>query len=95
MSKAFVEYVGSYSGLEDLKLYVPNSRWSRDPTIANHLNEHADVFWGAIERNHWMTLRHLDLISRYEGEWCFSRNNASTLRQCRKLVTLKIGVYAS
>ena len=87
MSDGLAEYVNSYCGLEDIKIYVPS--YYRHGRI---IYQPANIFWDAMAGKHGETLRSLDLISQYEGCWCF---NAATLAKCRNLVVLRIGIGTS
>lgn len=86
MSKAFVGYISSYSGLEDLDIGL-------NPDRSLDFGATAEEFWDALGRNHGAMLKHVDLDpSWYGGEWCFSREQVPGLLQCKQLQTLKIGV---
>lgn len=94
MSNALIEYIESYSGLQDLKIYVPDY-FNDSKHAGNAGTGDADMFWDALGRNHGGTLHHLDVYSGYEGQFCFSRSRVPALKQCKHLISLRVPVFTS
>jgi len=91
MSNALVEYIDSYSGLQALKIYIPD--YSHD--VKSPGADEADAFWDALGKRHGGTLRHLDVNSGCEGEFCFSRSRVAAVKQCKHLVSLSVPIVTS
>jgi len=89
VSNAFVDYISSYSGLENLTLYV------HDLDAQNVDAKREDQFWEALGGNHGGTLQCLDIYPHYEGGWCFSQKRATGLGKCEELLSLRVAIATS
>jgi hypothetical protein len=81
-----MDFIASFSGLQHLTLLrlSSESREASDNT--------AEVFFQHVLPVHRSTLRSLTLEAVYQGKWCFSEDNASTILDCQKLGDLSIAL---
>jgi len=80
------DYLSSYSGLKKLDLSVSTF------TNASSSDEAATRFFNDVLSRHVETLESLSLRAYYEGEWCFTPQNAGLISQCTKLNHLLMGI---
>jgi len=82
------DYLSSYSGLKKLDLSVSTF------TNASSSDEAATRFFNDVLSRHVETLESLSLRAHYEGEWCFTPQNAGLISQCTKLNHLLMGIIS-
>ncbi|KIK66125.1 hypothetical protein GYMLUDRAFT_239763 [Collybiopsis luxurians FD-317 M1] len=80
ITAALLDYIQSYTGLEDLSL---RGYWRY---------EASDRFFEYVLPMHQETLVKLEVMPEYENEWCFGPHNVEVFRRCRRLRTLLVGV---
>ena len=83
---AFLEYIGSYSGLKKLKI-----------TTKGYVNGvmsdgAAEKFYEALEKH---SIEELDIDACYEGLWCFGHHNKALFSMLQHLRTLSVRVRSS
>ncbi|KAF8804189.1 hypothetical protein BYT27DRAFT_7302269 [Phlegmacium glaucopus] len=85
---AFLEYIGSYSGLK--KLIIGTRRFrdrARSDSSARKFYEALEIHAGSIEE--------LNVNAYYEDLWCFGEHNQVLFRTFTKLRTLSVKVHSS
>ena len=85
---AFVEYLGSYSGLK--KLIIHPGRYKNG--IASDIA--GKKFYEALEK-HASSIEELDVDTYYEGLWCFGHHNKALFSTLQNLRTLSVKVQSS
>ena len=85
---AFMEYIGSYSGLK--KLNIATGRF-RDRVASNSA---AKKLCEALEK-HADSIEELDVDAEYEGSWCFGHHNKALFSTFQNLTTLGVKVQSS
>lgn len=85
---AFVEYIGSYSGLKKL---VIGTGGFKDGAASDNAGKR---FYEALER-HADSIEELDISAYYEGLWCFGHHNKSLISTFQNLKTLSMKVQST
>ena len=85
---AFLEYIGSYSGLKKLKVIT---RGYKDGVTSDGA---AKEFYEAL-RKHASSIEDLDVKACYEGLWCFGHHNLALFSTLQHLRTLSVRVRPS
>ena len=85
-STSLIDYLSSYSGLRKLELLVTPF------ADASSSDEAATRFFNDVLSRHLETLESLSLEAYYEGEWCFTSQNAGLISQCTKLNHLLMSI---
>ena len=82
---AFLEYIGSYSGLRKLKI---STGAFQDEVASDYA---AKKFYEALER-HASSIEELDVIAFCPGLWCFGHHNKALFSTFQNLTTLRVWV---
>lgn len=85
---AFVDYIGSYSGLKKL---VIGTGGFKDGATSDNAGKR---FYEALER-HADSIEELDISAYYEGSWCFGHHNKSLISTFQNLKTLSMKVQST
>jgi len=86
---AFVEYIGSYSGLK--KLTVCSTMRFQDVLLSNST---AEKFYEALAM-HAGSIEELDINAFYQDLWCFGHHNQALFSTFQNLRTLSVKVSSS
>jgi hypothetical protein len=86
VNSELMDFIASFSGLRHLALLRLSSE-SREAS-----DDIAEVFFQHVLPVHCSTLRSLTLEAVYQGEWCFSEDNAFMILDCQKLGYLSIAL---
>lgn len=86
VSEALLDYLASYSGLKKVTLSFATSP---NMTSSDAL---AIRFYYNVLPKHVGSLSVLDISPIFEGKWCFGKHNIASVRQCTKLVSLKMSI---
>ncbi|KIK66126.1 hypothetical protein GYMLUDRAFT_239764 [Collybiopsis luxurians FD-317 M1] len=84
---ALLDYLQSYSGLENLSLMghsIPTRRFE-EVSLRNR-------FFERVLPMHEKTLLKLEIKPKYDDGWCFGPHNIEVFRRCRRLRCLLVGV---
>ncbi|PPQ73293.1 hypothetical protein CVT24_012316 [Panaeolus cyanescens] len=86
---SLVNYLCSYRGLKSFKLL---NRYRRIADLAEGGYLDAERFYNEALVNHVSTLEALDVELDYEDQWCFNRSYKDTIKKCKRLRFLGLGV---
>ena len=88
ITSAFLEYIGSYSGLKKLKISTGGFEdWIESDSAAK-------IFYKAVEM-HAGSIEELDIDAYYQGLWCFGHHNKALFPIFQNLTTLGVKVQSS
>ena len=83
----FLDYLGSYSGLERLRLSFNGIQ------LGKAINDSAaERFYMECLPMHCASLKSITISPKTTGRWCMNIDNARVLRECRALEDLTIGI---
>ena len=85
---AFLEYIGSYSGLKKLTI---GTGGFKDGVASDRAGKN---FFKALEK-HASSIEELDISAYYEGLWCFGHHNKALFSSLHSLKTLNVKVRSS
>lgn len=85
---AFVDYIGSYSGLK--KLVIGTGGFKDEVTS----DKAGRKFYKVLEK-HAGSIEELDIDAYYQGSWCFGHHNKALLSTLQNLKTLSMKVKPS
>ena len=89
ITDSLIDYLSSYSGLKKLWLSV-------SPFMDTSPSDQAATrFFNNVLSRHVETLESLSVKAYYEGEWCFTSQNAGVISQCTKLNHLLMGITSA
>jgi hypothetical protein len=84
----FVEYIGSYSGLKKLIVFVERFQ---DEVASERVGK---KFYEALEM-HASSMEELDVRAYFEGAWCFGHHNKTLFSTFKNLKTLSVRIQSS
>lgn len=84
----FVEYIGSYSGLKKLIVFVERFQ---DEVASERVGK---KFYEALEM-HASSIEELDVRAYFEGVWCFGHHNKTLFSTFKNLKTLSVRLQSS
>lgn len=85
-------YMGSYSGLEELSLSGSVALPKEPSQHSMYISHTADWFYENILPKHKNTLVKLEVMLHQDNRWCFGVNNIEAFRECRRLRSLGVSV---
>ncbi|KAJ7916870.1 hypothetical protein B0H13DRAFT_2658113 [Mycena leptocephala] len=88
VTPVLLAYLGSYSGLQRLKLQYPSGSSQSE---SDHL---ADTFFSLVVPQHIDSLTDLSCAAGYESRWSFGPHNVDVISQLSRLTSLEISVNA-
>lgn len=83
---SLLDYLLSYEGIEQIIFDNSARLWSR------HGESIANRFFDEVLPKVARTLRVLHLVTISLGAWCFGRNNAGSIAQCKRLEELTVSI---
>jgi hypothetical protein len=84
-----LNYLQSYSGLEELRL---TRATSSNQAASNKL---ADRFYDLVLPKHISSLTNVEIYACYEGNWCFGRHTVAIISRIPNLTRLCVGLHSA
>ncbi|KAJ7220924.1 hypothetical protein GGX14DRAFT_540879 [Mycena pura] len=91
VSREFLEYLGSYSGVQKLHILKPDVGVARNDVDSHNL---ADVFYDTVLCKHAGTMLEFCCTVGFTSRWCFSSHNIGVISRLRNLQRLEMGLAA-